>query len=64
MIASGLLGPALGPLIVGIVSDAATGAQIPNGLGLGLLIVPVAGVLTGIVLLIANQRIAALLRKQ
>ncbi|MFK4808761.1 MFS transporter [Devosia sp. ZW T5_3] len=64
MIASGLLGPALGPLIVGIVSDAATTAQIPNGLGLGLLIVPISSVFTGIVLLIANQRVAALLRGQ
>ncbi len=63
MIGSGLLGPALGPLIVGMVSDAATAAQIPNGLGLGLLIVPVASVLTGVALLIANRRIAASLRR-
>ncbi len=62
MIGSGLLGPALGPLIVGMVSDAATAAQVANGLGLGLLIVPIASVLTGIALLIANQRIADLLR--
>jgi predicted MFS family arabinose efflux permease len=64
MIASGLAGPALGPLIVGIVSDAATAADIPNGLGLGLLIVPLASALAGIVYLITNQRIAALLRGQ
>ncbi|MEO9337148.1 MFS transporter [Mesorhizobium sp. SB112] len=64
MIGSGLLGPALGPLIVGMVSDAATTAQIPNGLGLGLLIVPIATILTGIALLIANQRIAVSLRRQ
>ncbi|MBB4279090.1 putative MFS family arabinose efflux permease [Rhizobium mongolense] len=63
MIGSGLAGPALGPLIVGIVSDAATAADIPNGLGLGLLIVPLASVLTGIVYLITNQRIAALLHR-
>ncbi|NNU36015.1 MFS transporter [Rhizobium sophorae] len=62
MIGSGLLGPALGPLIVGIISDAATVAQVPNGLGLGLLTVPVASVLTGIAMLIANKRIAAALR--
>ncbi|WP_276121139.1 MFS transporter [Pararhizobium qamdonense] len=62
MIGTGLAGPALGPLIVGIVSDAATAANIPNGLGLGLLIVPLASVLTGIVYLITNQRIAAFLR--
>jgi predicted MFS family arabinose efflux permease len=60
LIGSGLLGPALGPVIVGAVSDAATAARLPNGLGLGLLIVPVASVLTGIAMLIANQRIAAL----
>ncbi len=64
MIASGLAGPALGPLIVGIVSDAATAADIPNGLGLGLLIVPLASTLAGIVYLITNQRIAAFLRRQ
>ncbi|NKK73805.1 MFS transporter [Rhizobium leguminosarum bv. viciae] len=63
MIGSGLAGPALGPLIVGIVSDAATAADIPNGLGLGLLIVPLASVLTGIVYLITNQRIADFLRR-
>ncbi|MDG2522577.1 MFS transporter [Caulobacter segnis] len=59
MIGSGLLGPALGPLIVGAVSDAASAAQIPNGLGLGLLIVPAAAVLAGAACLIANNRIAA-----
>lgn len=64
MIGSGLFGPALGPLIVGMISDAATTAQVPNGIGLGLLIVPVSGILTGIAMLIANQRIAALLGRQ
>ncbi|KKX25095.1 MFS transporter [Rhizobium sp. LC145] len=62
MIGSGLLGPALGPLVVGMISDTATAAQVPNGLGLGLLIVPVASILTGSAMLIANQRIAASLR--
>lgn len=59
---SGLLGPALGPVIVGAVSDAATAAQVPNGLGLGLLIVPFASAVTGFAMLVANRRIAALLR--
>jgi predicted MFS family arabinose efflux permease len=59
MIGSGLLGPALGPIIVGMVSDAATIAQVPNGLALGLLIVPIASILTGIALLIASGRIPA-----
>lgn len=63
MIGSGLLGPALGPLIVGMISDAATAARVSNGLGLGLVTVPVASILTGIAMLIANQRIAAVLRK-
>ncbi|NNU51138.1 MFS transporter [Rhizobium sp. WYCCWR 11279] len=63
MIGSGLLGPALGPLIVGVVSDAASAADISNGLGLGLLIVPFSTVLAGITLLIANQRVGALLRQ-
>jgi predicted MFS family arabinose efflux permease len=62
MIGSGLLGPALGPLIVGMISDAATLAQVPNGLGLGLLTVPVASILTGIAMLVANQHIAVALR--
>ncbi|KFC62030.1 Major facilitator superfamily protein [Devosia sp. LC5] len=64
MIGSGLLGPALGPLIVGMISDAATAAEIPNGIGLGLLIVPVSMVLTAVALLIANQRLATLLRRR
>lgn len=64
MIGSGLAGPALGPLIVGIVSDAATAADIPNGLALGLLIVPLASVMAGIVYLIADQRIANFLRQR
>lgn len=59
LIGSGLLGPALGPVIVGAVSDAAAAHGLSNTLGLGLLIVPVASVLTGIATLIANRRIAA-----
>jgi hypothetical protein len=64
MIGSGLLGPALGPLIVGMISDAATAMQIPNGLAFGMLTVPVASVLTGIAMLIANRRIAVSLRQK
>lgn len=64
MVGSGLLGPTLGPLIVGMISDAATAAEVPNGLGLGLLTVPVASVLTGIAMLIANQRIAVWLGRR
>lgn len=61
LIGSGLFGPALAPLLVGLVSDAAGAAQIPNGLGLGLLIVPVASLLAGLATLVANRRTAALL---
>ncbi|TRO91990.1 MFS transporter [Glycocaulis profundi] len=57
MIGSGLFGPSLGPLLVGLISDTATACEIPNGLGLGLLIVPLASVITAAVLLIANQRV-------
>ncbi|MCJ8142194.1 MFS transporter [Ancylobacter sp. A5.8] len=59
MVGSGLMGPALGPLIVGLVSDAATAAHIPNGLALGMLAVPVASIATALAMLIANRRIAA-----
>lgn len=62
MIATGLVGPALGPLFVGLVSDAASAANISNGLGLGLLIVPLASALGGFAFLVANQRVAEFLR--
>jgi predicted MFS family arabinose efflux permease len=64
MIGTGLVGPALGPLFVGVVSDAASAAGISNGLGLGMLIVPLATILTGTALLIANQRVGAFLRRR
>lgn len=63
MIGSGLVGPALGPLFVGMVSDAASTANIANGLAFGLLIVPLASVLSGLALLIANRRVGAFLRQ-
>lgn len=59
MVGSGLLGPALGPLIVGVISDAASARQIANGLSLGLLVVPVASTATALAMLVANRRIAA-----
>lgn len=63
LISSGLLGPTLGPLFVGLVSDWANGAGVANGLGLGLLIVPVASVLSGLALLVANRRVTEHLRR-
>ncbi|WP_374597824.1 MFS transporter [Brevundimonas sp.] len=62
LIGSGLVGPALGPVIVGAVSDAAAASDLSNTLGLGLLIVPIATVLTGLAALIANRRIAVTLQ--
>lgn len=63
LIASGLFGPTLSPLFVGVVSDWASRAQIENGLGLGLLIVPVATILTAIATLVANRHVATALRR-
>lgn len=63
MIGIGLVGPALGPVLVGIISDAATAASISNGLGLGLLIVPTGSALAGLAFLVANLRVADFLRK-
>lgn len=57
MIGSSLIGPAIGPLLVGVISDAASAAHVANGLGLGLLVVPVATMLTATAYLIANRRI-------
>ncbi|MBB5699193.1 putative MFS family arabinose efflux permease [Sphingomonas yantingensis] len=42
MIASGLIGPTLGPLLVGAASDAAAGMGAANGLAYGLMLVPLA----------------------
>lgn len=58
MVASGLTGPALAPVLVGLISDQATAAGLPNGLGLGLLIGPAASLLTCVAFLIAGARIA------
>ena len=59
LIGSGLLGPTLGPLLVGLASDAAAAARIPDSLRWGLLVVPLATACAGIVLLIANRCVAA-----
>lgn len=58
MIGSGLLGPALGPLIVGLASDLAGAVGIGNSLGIGLLLVPIACVTTALASLAASRRIA------
>ena len=46
---------------LGLISDEATAAQLSNGLSFGLLLVPVASLLTGFVMLVANRRVAAFL---
>lgn len=63
MLGSGLLGPVFGPLFVGVISDAATLAQLPNALSVGLLVVPVASIISGSVMLVGNRRIAAVLTR-
>jgi len=57
LIGSGLFGPALGPLIVGIISDLVSVTKIPNGLIWGMLIIPLASLLTGIATLKANRQL-------
>ncbi|WP_232494549.1 MFS transporter [Novosphingobium kaempferiae] len=57
LITSGLFGPALAPLFVGMVSDWASANAVPNGLGLGLLIGPVASIGAGLAVRIADRRI-------
>jgi predicted MFS family arabinose efflux permease len=60
LIGSSLIGPTLGPLLVGGISDAVNAAQIPHGLRWGMLVVPLTSVITGITLLAANRRLAVL----
>lgn len=59
LIASGLPGPALGPLLVGILSDAATEGGIANGLSYALLVVPIACLVTTAAYLEADRRMAS-----
>ncbi len=57
MVASGLAGPALAPVLVGLISDGVTEAGLANGLGLGLLIGPAASLVTCACFLVAGTRI-------
>jgi predicted MFS family arabinose efflux permease len=59
MIGSGLIGPALGPLLVGLISDLVADAGVTESLSIGLLIVPVACLLTVLTYLNAGRKIAA-----
>ncbi|RSV36173.1 MFS transporter [Sphingomonas sp. ABOLE] len=58
LIASGLLGPTLAPMLVGAASDAAGDAGIRHGLRFGLLLVPIASAMTAAAMLVANRHIA------
>ena len=57
MIASGLLGPALSPLIVGLISDTTSATYGVNGLRWGMMVVPVASLLSSIAIFIASRQI-------
>jgi MFS family permease len=57
LIGSTLLGPALGPLFVGMISDATRTSQNSNGLKWGLLLVPVSSALSGLALFVANSQL-------
>lgn len=56
LVASGLFGPALAPVLVGLISDNAAGVGLANGLALGLLIGPAFSVLTALALMAAGRR--------
>jgi len=58
LIGTGLIGPSLGPLLVGAISDRATAGGVANGLSLGLMIVPLAALLTAAACRIADRHIA------
>jgi predicted MFS family arabinose efflux permease len=59
MIGSGLIGPALGPLLVGLISDFVADAGVTESLSIGLLVVPVACLVTVLTYLNAGRMIAA-----
>ena len=42
-----------------MISDRATAAELPNGLGVGLMIVPVASLLTALACRVADRRMTA-----
>ncbi|WP_258046463.1 hypothetical protein [Sphingomonas folli] len=48
LVASGLFGPALAPLLVGAVSDSVAAAGWGRGLSIGLLLVPLACAITAL----------------
>jgi predicted MFS family arabinose efflux permease len=59
MIGTGLFGPALGPLLVGLISDSVGDT---SGLALGLMVVPAASLVAGLIFLLADRKITELRR--
>lgn len=59
LLAAGLLGPSLAPILVGFISDHSVASNSDNGLRWGLLIGPFASLLCAIALLMANKKISA-----
>lgn len=58
LIASGLFGPALGPLVVGVLSDQVAAFGLRNSLSFALLVVPIACVVTALTFVSAGRQIA------
>jgi predicted MFS family arabinose efflux permease len=61
MIASGLLGPALSPLLVGMISDAVGATNGGNGLRWGMMVIPVASIFSSIAIFIASKQVSSLM---
>ncbi|MBE9583291.1 MFS transporter [Mucilaginibacter sp. JRF] len=61
MIASGLLGPALSPLLVGMISDAVGVIKGVNGLRWGMMVIPVASIFSSIAIFIASKQVGSLM---
>jgi len=57
MMGAGLLGSSLSPLLVGLISDAATTAGLDNGLQVGMLVVPVFILLAGIACFVVSRKL-------
>lgn len=57
MLGAGLLGSSLSPLLVGMISDMATASILDNGLQIGMLVVPVFSLLSGIACFIISRKI-------
>ncbi|MGA0557612.1 MFS transporter [Larkinella sp. VNQ87] len=59
MLGSGLFSATLSPLLVGMISDAATAKGVENGLQAGLFVTPVFSLLTATACFVVSRRVAA-----